>query len=306
LSMRFLSGPVVVGASLCAAAVLSFFSLQDSAHPAAQTSPIRYENSIKGLKQMTQDALDAAKGSDQTKLRELTANMILPNSDDWFKVVFGEGIWTTYAQAYTRNRENLPAVLAGTFISLVQDGYKDFDPLRFSGNCDESVNNEEFDTLILREQLEPLSVIRFPGGGKTKTLRFFTYGYGTFKYVGGLASPTMPPPQSLKRIPENTPANGSIMIIQTDPDVQKSKLINQVLPRYPREALQNGIQGTVQIHAIISKEGKVSQMNLVSGPCILAVPAFRAVGQWRFTPTLLKDTPVEVECTFDVKFKIGK
>jgi protein TonB len=304
--MRFPSGAFCLGVSLSLVAALSLFVGHDSGQPWPQASAIHYENSISGLRQMTQDTLDAAKRNDQAKLRELTANMVLPNSDDWFKAVFGGGIWTTYAQAYTMKRENLPAVLARTFISLAQDGYKDFDPFRFTGNCDNSTNNEEFDTLILRQRLEPLSVIRFHIGGKTKTLRFFTYGYGSFKYVGGLASPRKPVQEALKNAPEDTPTNGSTTIIQTDPDVQKSKLVNQVLPKYPQEALKNGIEGTVQIHAIISEEGKVSEMNLVSGPCILAVAAFRAVGQWRFTPTLLKNIPVEVECTFDVKFKLGK
>ena len=38
----------------------------------------------------------------------------------------------------------------------------------------------------------------------------------------------------------------------------------------------------------------------------LAEAAFDAVGKWRFSPTTLNNIPVEVECTFDVKFILGK
>jgi protein TonB len=111
--------------------------------------------------------------------------------------------------------------------------------------------------------------------------------------IGGSSSVAPPPPPPKEVTPTRIPVGG---------EVQKSKLVNQVLPVYPRMAQQMRIQGTVRLHAIISKDGRVTELNLVSGPAMLVQAAMDAVKQWRFSPTTLNNTPVEVDCVFDVKF----
>jgi len=117
---------------------------------------------------------------------------------------------------------------------------------------------------------------------------------GVLDSIVSASSSAPPPPPPPKEVTPTRIAVGG--------DVQKSKLINQVLPVYPRMAQQMRIQGTVRLHAIISADGRVTELNFVSGPAQLMQAALDAVKQWRFSPTTLNNTPVQVECVFDVKF----
>ncbi len=88
--------------------------------------------------------------------------------------------------------------------------------------------------------------------------------------------------------------------------VQQAKLINQVLPVYPPLARSARIQGTVRLEAIISKEGSIQNLRVLSGPPLLIKAAMDAVLQWRYQPTLLNGEPVEVQTTIDVVFHLGQ
>jgi len=65
------------------------------------------------------------------------------------------------------------------------------------------------------------------------------------------------------------------------------------------------MQGTVRLHAIISKDGTIQQLEVISGPALLQQAALDAVRQWRYKPTLLNTEPVEVDTTIDVVFSLG-
>jgi TonB family protein len=304
LGMRIPPPVIFMSAVLSLIAILSSFASQNPAQPAPQAPATQYANSIQGLRQEIQDAVQLAKNGDQPRLLELTSSMVLPNSDDWFNKIFGRDYGPTYAESYAKDRENLRLILANTFLGLVREGFTDFDVYRFIGNCDEHVYTDEFDVLVARYQMEALSVIRFRNGTKAKTLRYFAYVGDGFRFLGNLRAPMIARQDTQLNTPPASQSNAVPTRIPVPGDVEKSKIINKVQPVYPQDAQQNGIQGTVRIHAIISREGKVSEMNLVSGPCILAEAAFKAVGQWRFTPTTLNKIPVEVECVLDVKFVI--
>jgi TonB family protein len=87
-------------------------------------------------------------------------------------------------------------------------------------------------------------------------------------------------------------------------NVAKSHLKHKVQPRYPQEARDNRIQGTVRLHVVLSTAGKVQQLEIVSGDPILAKAALEAVRQWKYQPTLLNGQPVEVDSTVDVVFSL--
>jgi TonB family protein len=289
-----------------AAAIFPLSHLQDPGVTSSQAAPSHYENSVNGLKQLTQDAVQAAKDGDQSKLLELTSAMTLPDSDNWFKIVFGESFGSTYAKTYAKDHDNLRVVLASTFIGLVQNGFTKFEVYRFVGNCDNSVTGEEFDVLIARNRLEPFSVIRFTNGNEIRTLKFLVFARDSFRFLGNLGLPRWSETQSNNPPPANSTDANVPTRIQEGSDVPTAKLINRVVPVYPQEARQRGIQGTVRIHAVISRQGDVFEMRWESGPCILAEPAFRAVAKWRFEPTTLNGIPVEVETTFNVNFNMRR
>ena len=87
--------------------------------------------------------------------------------------------------------------------------------------------------------------------------------------------------------------------------VQSAKLLNQPRPSYPPLARQARIQGTVRLEAVISKDGAIEELKVVSGHPLLIQSAIDAVKQWRYQPTQLNGVAVEVVTTIDVNFTLG-
>ena len=84
--------------------------------------------------------------------------------------------------------------------------------------------------------------------------------------------------------------------------VSEGLLLNKVNPQYPILALRAHVQGTVQLRAIISKEGKIENLVVVDGHPLLTAAALEAVKTWRYLPYLLSGEPVEVETSIFVHF----
>jgi protein TonB len=87
--------------------------------------------------------------------------------------------------------------------------------------------------------------------------------------------------------------------------VTAASILSQTRPVYPTLARQARIQGNVVLHAIIDKDGKVAQLEVMSGHPLLVQAALDAVKQWRYKPTLLNGDPVEVDTTITVTFTMG-
>jgi protein TonB len=82
-------------------------------------------------------------------------------------------------------------------------------------------------------------------------------------------------------------------------------LIQKVTPAYPEIAKLARQQGTVVLHAIIGRDGRIEQLQAISGPPLLIKAAADAVGQWRYRPYILNGQPVEVETQIIVNFRLG-
>ena len=82
-------------------------------------------------------------------------------------------------------------------------------------------------------------------------------------------------------------------------------LVHQVKPEYPPAERAAHIQGQVVLHAVIGKDGTVKQVQVVSGPPLLASAAENAVKQWRYKPYVLNGEPVEVDTTINVNFTMA-
>lgn len=86
--------------------------------------------------------------------------------------------------------------------------------------------------------------------------------------------------------------------------IEEAQLISRVEPRYPQLAVITKREGTVILHAIISRDGRINFLEVVSGPPLLVQAACDAVRQWRYRPTLLNGESVEVETTITVNFRL--
>ena len=89
-------------------------------------------------------------------------------------------------------------------------------------------------------------------------------------------------------------------------NVEVAKVLTKVQPIYPESAKAAGAQGSVVLHAIVSKDGRPLSVEVLNSQIDpeLARAAVEAVNQWRFQPTLLNGEPVEIDTTITVNFKL--
>lgn len=121
--------------------------------------------------------------------------------------------------------------------------------------------------------------------------------------IGTIISPTPstaplppPPPVQKKPVPKRIRVGGQ---------VAKARLTRQVRPQYPSLARQARIQGTVKLAAVISKDGSIQKLQVLTGHPLLVPAALSAVKQWRYKPTLLNGEAVEVLTNIDVNFSLS-
>jgi protein TonB len=126
--------------------------------------------------------------------------------------------------------------------------------------------------------------------------------------IGGIlgsvpsAAPPPPPPPVKKEEPKPvTPQR-----IRVGGNVQQAKLVRQPRPVYPPLAKQARIQGVVKLNAIISRDGTIQNLSVLSGHPLLVPSAMEAVKQWVYQPTLLNGEPVEVVTQIDVNFTLSQ
>jgi TonB family protein len=85
-----------------------------------------------------------------------------------------------------------------------------------------------------------------------------------------------------------------------------SHTLKKVPPEYPVEAKAVGAQGAVVIAATISRDGHVTDVQVLGGPVALQGAAADAVRKWVFKPLLIDGEPVEVETDVNVIFTLGQ
>lgn len=93
-------------------------------------------------------------------------------------------------------------------------------------------------------------------------------------------------------------------VMQLSPGAAESDLLQRVEPDYPEAAREQNIQGTVVLCVHIAADGTVQDVQVLSGPALLAEASTDAVKQWKFKPRLVKGSPVEMQTTVTLKFRL--
>lgn len=88
--------------------------------------------------------------------------------------------------------------------------------------------------------------------------------------------------------------------------VEAARLVFGPKPDYPPFAVAARIQGAVHLEALISKEGTIERLSVISGHPLLVKAAADAVARWRYQPTLLNGERVEVVTDVVVNFTLGE
>lgn len=112
-----------------------------------------------------------------------------------------------------------------------------------------------------------------------------------------VSQPRKSPPSTTPVAPEPVRVGGNIKVPMKVRDVK---------PQYPAAMQDAGLEGLVPIEAVIGTDGHVVAVRVASAQVHpdFAVAAIDAVRQWRFTPTLLNGTAVEVVMTVTVRFSL--
>ncbi len=89
-------------------------------------------------------------------------------------------------------------------------------------------------------------------------------------------------------------------------NMQAAKLISKAKPVYPMDCKAEGVQGTVMLRAVISKEGSILSLEPINQLVDkrLVQNAIDAVRQWKYSPTLLNGQPVEIVTEIEVNYTL--
>ena len=88
--------------------------------------------------------------------------------------------------------------------------------------------------------------------------------------------------------------------------VQAALLIHRVEPLYPPLARQLHREGRVELRAIISTDGTIQALEVISGDPLLIQSALAAVREWRYRPTILDGQPIEVDTYITVIYRLSQ
>jgi TonB family protein len=73
----------------------------------------------------------------------------------------------------------------------------------------------------------------------------------------------------------------------------------------PLLSKQMKVRGSVVLQALVSADGVIEDLHVLSGPAALASAAQEAIRQWRFKPYLQNGQPVETQANITVNFVIS-
>ena len=102
-------------------------------------------------------------------------------------------------------------------------------------------------------------------------------------------------------------SNASVMpsAVRVSQGVTQGLLVKKVAPNYPKAARKARIEGSVILAAVISREGVIKDIKVVSGPPELVDAAVDAVRQWVFRPYIFINRPIEVDTQITINFALS-
>jgi TonB family protein len=97
------------------------------------------------------------------------------------------------------------------------------------------------------------------------------------------------------------------MKYEEDGEITEPKAVYKVNPKYPEEARKNRVMGVVVCEAVITAEGKVSDVEIVrTADEVFNQPTIDALKQWTFEPATLDGEPVDVYYVVTFKYNLQK
>ena len=95
--------------------------------------------------------------------------------------------------------------------------------------------------------------------------------------------------------------------IVTHSRTQGPRLIERKEPTYPRQAVEEGLQGMIILEGRVNREGRMGRINILQGePPILADEAVKAIKTWRYQPLWIKGEIYPFTVAVTVNFLLEK
>ncbi len=273
---------------------------QAAAAPSSASAAIpSYPDTPKGLEDLMKKMLKLEKKHDAAALDAYLHSLVLPNFDVWFRSTFGNEVGARIADSYPATRVRLLLNFPNTLSQLNAQRFSDPKAHIFTDSCDPDASGDEYDVLASRTQEQPLYDVRLSSSSQTATLPYFAYVNGAFRYLGNfhVDRQTADPPSAASGSKVSIP-------ISAKANVMTGRILKQVAPIYPQQAVAAHIQGKVVLHAIIGENGSVCNLRVIRGNPLLAASAMAAVRQWRYKPYSLNGQPVKVHTTIMVVFNL--
>ena len=88
--------------------------------------------------------------------------------------------------------------------------------------------------------------------------------------------------------------------------VMGGRVLRRVEPKYPQQAINQRIEGSVTLEARIDKQGKVRDVKALRGNNYLSNAALDAIKRWRYQPYTLNGEPVEIRTEITINFALPK
>jgi protein TonB len=87
--------------------------------------------------------------------------------------------------------------------------------------------------------------------------------------------------------------------------VKPPKLIHTEQPVYPPIAKASRIEGVVVVEAVVTAEGSVDKVKVISGPAQLVDAAVAAMSKWKYEPTILNGQAISVILNARITFSLS-
>ena len=292
---------------VCSIFLLSFFLLpahrtraQDSPTTINAYVPADVPNSVAGFQAQVDELIRVGKTHDQATWNVALNIFALPNAEAWINANFAPLTVGQLTEDYPKMRDGHLG-----HISWVLGHNVDAPGFAIKVEPSEipTPPSSEGTESTLPIPVHPVTVQNFrlttvadSGSETTSWVSSYVYLDGHFRVVGGTYPFWVEELQRIRR-PLAVDFVGAI---------QSARLIHQVAPKYPKEARKQHVEGVVRLHAIIGKDGSPRDIDLISGDSLLVDAAISAVRQWRYAPTLVNGTPVEVDTKIDVVFQLNR
>lgn len=98
------------------------------------------------------------------------------------------------------------------------------------------------------------------------------------------------------------PVASSKPSMMTQSDLEPVQVLKRVAPIYPAIARQRRLSGVLLVQLQVGKDGKISNLQLISGPPIFKDAAFEAVKQWQFKPAVLNGQAIDQNTQIRLSF----